>query len=258
MTGESQSAIELDTGQYSRKEIEKYEAVYGHNFISPGGIAAAQEFTALLDLRPGQRVLDVGCGIGGSAFYMAQTYGVQVDGLDLSHNMLTIARERCQALGLTEQVQFIHGNILEFTTPTPYDCVYSRDAFLHIHDKTGLFAVIKEVLKPGGRLLFTDYCCDESEKSLEFAAYIHDRHYALCTVAEYGQILAQAGLTDIHAEDCVAQFIAILEKEAANLATTPLAVETIAELHRSWQNKITRAQRGEQRWGLFQARRPVE
>ena len=43
----------LDAGQYTKSEIKKYEAVYGHNFISPGGLATAQEFTALLALQAG-------------------------------------------------------------------------------------------------------------------------------------------------------------------------------------------------------------
>jgi phosphoethanolamine N-methyltransferase len=251
-----QSASTLDTGQYTRYEIEKYEAVYGRNFVSPGGVAAAQEFTALLALQPGQRVLDVGCGIGGSAFYMAQQYGVQVDGLDLSTNMLALARERCQSLGLTEKVHFLHANILEFTPSYPYDAVYSRDAFLHIHDKAGLFAVIKDALAPGGKLLFTDYCCGEGEKSQDFTDYIQERQYALCTVAEYSRLLAEAGMSTISAEDRLEQFITILEREEANLATTQLDPATVAELRQSWQNKLVRARRGEQRWALFQARRP--
>lgn len=252
----AQSASALDTGQYTRKEIEKYEAVYGRNFISPGGLATAQEFTALLDLQPGQSVLDVGCGIGGSAFYMAQTYGVQVDGLDLSTNMLALAQERCQALGLADQVRFMHEDILEFTPQSQYDCVYSRDAFLHIHDKPRLFAVLKAALAPGGKLLFTDYCCGEGEKSQEFVEYIQDRQYALCTVADYGRLLAQAGLHEIRAEDRVTQFINILEMETTNLSGATLDPATVAELRQSWQNKLIRAQRGEQRWALFQARRP--
>ena len=51
-----------------------------------------------MDLTPGQRVLDVGCGIGGSCFYMAEKYGAEVLALDLSRNMLSIAKERLKQL----------------------------------------------------------------------------------------------------------------------------------------------------------------
>lgn len=46
-----------------------------------------------LDLKPGQKVLDIGCGTGGSAFFMARNYGVDVYGYDLSTNMIGIAQD---------------------------------------------------------------------------------------------------------------------------------------------------------------------
>lgn len=245
----------LDTGQYSRKEIAKYEAVYGRNFISPGGLATAQAFTALLDLQPGMRVLDVGCGIGGGAFYMAQQYGVQVHGIDLSTNMLALARERCHEMGLGSQVTLTHSDILTFTPSTLFDCIYSRDVFLHIHDKVRLFQVLKGCLAPGGQLLFTDYCCGAGEKSPAFADYIHQRQYDLRTVAEYQQLLAQAGFTALRAEDRTDHFIQILQTEVDSLPSERFDPLTLADLRRSWQDKITRAQQGEQRWGLFLAKR---
>ena len=52
-----------------------------------------QKFCQRLDLKPGEKVLDVGCGIGGSAFHMVRQYGVEVRGVDLSTNMITIALE---------------------------------------------------------------------------------------------------------------------------------------------------------------------
>ncbi len=66
----------LENNQYSRDNILCYEKVVGQNFISPGGLDTTMEFVKLLDLKPGQRVLDVGSRIGGSAFYMAKVLDV--------------------------------------------------------------------------------------------------------------------------------------------------------------------------------------
>jgi 2-polyprenyl-3-methyl-5-hydroxy-6-metoxy-1,4-benzoquinol methylase len=55
----------LDGGQYSRSGIALYQAAYGDGFVSPGGADMAAELLAQLQLKPGQQLLDVGCGIGG-------------------------------------------------------------------------------------------------------------------------------------------------------------------------------------------------
>jgi Mycolic acid cyclopropane synthetase len=68
---------------------------------SPCG-AYAQEFVAKLGLQPGERVLDVGCGIGGGDFYMASQHSVYVHGIDLSVNMVLIGLERAQQQNQTQ------------------------------------------------------------------------------------------------------------------------------------------------------------
>lgn len=63
-----------------------------------------------LGLQPDERVLDAGCGVGGSSFYMAQTHGVAVHGVDLSVNMILIALERAAAVNGAGLVRFVlHG-----------------------------------------------------------------------------------------------------------------------------------------------------
>lgn len=56
----------LDDGQYSRNGILRYERIFGETFVSTGGLDTTKEFTAMLDLKPGMKVIDIGCGIGGS------------------------------------------------------------------------------------------------------------------------------------------------------------------------------------------------
>jgi phosphoethanolamine N-methyltransferase len=247
--------ITLDSGQYSRQEIEKYEAVYGRNFVSPGGKATAQEFIALLELKPGMRVLDVGCGIGGAAFYMAQQYGVRVHGIDISANMLEIARERCREMGLEDSITFERGDVLDFDGASRYDRVYSRDVFLHIADKVRLMQILKNSLLRRGKLLFTDYCSGEGDKSESFEKYITQRNYFLRTINEYHILLAQVGFTEIVAQDRTPQFITILERELDNLSSDTFGDSTLAEIRQAWRDKIARARAGEQRWGLFLAQR---
>ena len=62
----------LDQNQYSRKGILRYEKIFGRTYVSVGGETTTKDFTAQLCLAPGMKVLDIGCGTGGSAFYMAR------------------------------------------------------------------------------------------------------------------------------------------------------------------------------------------
>ena len=137
----------LDNHQYTKEGILTYEKVFGHNFVSPGGITTTTQFVAkYLHLEQGQKVLDVGCGIGGSAFHMAFKYGVNVLGIDLSSNMIEIANERL----VKERMRFPAGASVGFELcdatkrnfpENSFDVIYSRDTILHIRDKQRLFEV---------------------------------------------------------------------------------------------------------------------
>lgn len=246
----------LDEQQYTRASIEAYEVVYGPDFVSPGGERCARDLIGLLDLEPGERVLDIGCGLGGSSFLMAREAGASVEGIDLSRNMIAMAEERLSRHGLADRVRFRHGDCLELDGRDPYDALYSREVFLHIHDKPRLFSVLARALRPGGRLLFTDYCCSPPPWSEAFEAYVRQWGYSLHTPEEYAAQVASAGFVDVEALDRTDEFIAIHERELEALGEARLPEGKRRELAAGWQAKIDRARRGEQRWALFRARRP--
>uniref|UniRef100_A0A453FAL0 phosphoethanolamine N-methyltransferase n=1 Tax=Aegilops tauschii subsp. strangulata TaxID=200361 RepID=A0A453FAL0_AEGTS len=129
----------LDNVQYKTSGILRYERVFGQGFVSTGGIETTKEFVDLLDLKPGQKVLDVGCGIGGGDFYMAENYDVHVVGIDLSINMVSFALEH--AIGRKCAVEF---EVADCTTKTypdnTFDVIYSRDTILHIQNFFDVFA----------------------------------------------------------------------------------------------------------------------
>ncbi len=247
---EDHSAL-LDSTQYTRESINKYEKIFGHNFISTGGLDSTREIVKTLNLQAGMKVLDVGSGIGGSAFHMAQEYGVHVHGLDLSHNMLAIALERSQEMNLNSRVIFEFGDILESDADSIYDVIYSRDAFLHIEEKARLFETLKRALKPGGLLFFTDYCWGEGEHSAEFLEYVAQRGYDLHTVKDYGKLIEQAGFVEVQAMDKTELFGDYLRIELEKLPKDG----SMPEIRKSWNEKIVRNQRGEQGWGWFMARK---
>jgi phosphoethanolamine N-methyltransferase len=90
-----------------------------------------KEFVKKLELKEGDRVLDVGCGIGGGDFYMAEEYDVEVVGIDLSINMISLALER--SIGRKCAIEFEVGDCTKMNfPPSSFDVIYSRDTILHI------------------------------------------------------------------------------------------------------------------------------
>ena len=243
----------LDSSQYQEASILQYESIYGEDFVSPGGREVAAELIEGMSLAPGSRVLDVGCGLGGSAFLMARDFGLQVDGIDLSRNMLALAERKLAANGLSNRVRLQWGDCLELDSGEQYDAIYSRDVFLHIADKTLLFERLYAAMRPGGKLLFTDYCCGPKPWSDEFDAYVQERGYSLSTTGEYARFISGAGFEQVRADDLTDRFISIMQAEQARIDVLPIAEAVREKMKFSWQVKVQRAQAGDQRWGLFAA-----
>ena len=243
----------LDNKQYTELSILRYEAVYGNNYISPGGEDMADEFINSLDLCEGLSVLDIGCGLGGPAFRMASKSGVHVHGIDLSANMIRIAKTRLKEKRLNNLVSLSQANCLELKAFEEYHVIHSRDAFLHISNKNRLFKVIRRILVPRGQLGFSDYCLGVTKPSSDFKGYLQERNYSLLNIEDNTTLLRKAGFTDIIAKDKTLLFIKILEKELNNLETAPLKKKDKSLMHKSWKEKLKRAQNKELGWAWFTA-----
>lgn len=243
----------LDSSQYEEASILQYESIYGEDFVSPGGREVALEMIAQMALSPGALVLDVGFGLGGSAFIMASDFNLRVDGIDLSKNMLALAQRKLLAKNLAGKVELRWGDCLDLQCAPIYDAIYSRDVFLHIADKPRLFERLHRVLRPGGQLLFTDYCCGSGPQSDVFSRYVKERAYTLHTPDKYAELIADAGFEAVVVKDETTRFIDILGKELSRIDALDLDETVRSKLSESWCQKIQRASEGEQRWGLFRA-----
>jgi cyclopropane-fatty-acyl-phospholipid synthase len=85
---------------------------------------------AKLDLKPGQRVLDIGCGWGGMALYLHRVAGVDVTGVTLSEEQLKVARRRAAEAGVSDHVRF---DLIDYRAVTgPFDRVVSVGMFEHV------------------------------------------------------------------------------------------------------------------------------
>ena len=139
----------------------------------------------------------------------------------------------------------------------PEQLCFDQCCFCSLQDKPSLFKSFFKWLKPGGKVLISDYCKCPGKPSEEFAAYIKQRGYDLRDVRAYGQMLENAGFHDVIAEDRTDQFLDVLERELAkveknkNEFVSDFSQEDYDAIVNGWKAKLQRSSAGEQRWGLF-------
>lgn len=107
-----------------------------------------------LGLRPGQRLLDIGCGWGGMVLHAARHHGVRAVGVTISEQQAILAQERVRAAGLADRVQ-IRLQDYRDVDDDPFDAVSSIGMFEHVGMERvqAYFGRIRELLRPEGRLL---------------------------------------------------------------------------------------------------------
>jgi SAM-dependent methyltransferase len=121
------------------------------------GREATIELAARASLRRGVRVLDVGCGLGGSARYLAAQHGCEVVGIDLTREYVDTASALAAMVGLERMVEFRQASALELPFEgNSFDVVWTEHVQMNIADKQAFYAEIARVLVPRGRLLFHD------------------------------------------------------------------------------------------------------
>jgi ubiquinone/menaquinone biosynthesis C-methylase UbiE len=121
------------------------------------GRAASEELAARLAPAAGAAVLDVGCGLGGPARMLAATYGSRVTGIDLSAGFVAVANMLSGLAGLADSVACLQADALDLPFgAASFDAVWTEHVAKNIADRPRLYAEIRRVLKPGGRLAVYD------------------------------------------------------------------------------------------------------
>jgi cyclopropane fatty-acyl-phospholipid synthase-like methyltransferase len=123
-----------------------------------GGLAANDALAKAARLEPGQTIADFCAGLAGPARYYATHYGVDVTGIELTPTRVKGANELTKLVGLQDKVRVLEGNVMAVPLPdSSMDAVLSQEAFLHVPDKAKALREAHRILKPGGRLTFTDW-----------------------------------------------------------------------------------------------------
>jgi len=121
------------------------------------GRAATIEAAELANIKTSDLILDVGCGLGGTARFLAEQYQCNVIGIDLTENYISVGKNLTELVGLSDRVHLFQGSALDIPyQDETFDLVWTEHVQMNIANKKRFYSQLARVLKPGGHLLFHD------------------------------------------------------------------------------------------------------
>jgi SAM-dependent methyltransferase len=118
---------------------------------------ATQELAEMLAPRAGERLIDIGSGLGGPGRYLAQVHGCRVSGIDLTMEFVATAIELTRRAGLAGQADFRQGSALDLPYANEsFDLAWSQNVAMNIADRARYYGEMHRVVKPGGRVAIQD------------------------------------------------------------------------------------------------------
>lgn len=183
-----------------------------------GGAPATRRLLDPLGLSAGHRVLDIGCGIGGSARLMTEAYGVSVTGVDLTPEFIETARRLDADLGFRTSYEVASAQELPFGDGA-FDTATMIHVGMNLPDKAALFAEVARVLRPGGVFAVYDVMLFGAHPALPlpWASAMETSHIAAPEV--YRAAGEAAGFEVAHEQVRGAEANAFHAARARNMAT---------------------------------------
>jgi tocopherol O-methyltransferase len=206
-----------------------------HGFFSNGRETPRQAQLQLLDyvsgratIRAGARVLDVGCGYGGTAIYLAQNFQCRVDAVTLSSKQARIARKQIARAGLSARVNVILADVERFQIQGQYDVVWMMESSEHLRDKAGFITRAAGLLQDGGLFMIAAWTGSATEPLVREIAEL-----SVCpgfqTAPDYVAQLQAAGLRSVVNEDLTQSVLRTWEVCRARVARLHIVRRLIPE-----------------------------
>ncbi|HEY7123038.1 MAG TPA: methyltransferase domain-containing protein [Ktedonobacterales bacterium] len=176
---------------------------------------AYRRYLGWLALEPVAAALDVACGAGGPALFLGRVCGCQVEGMDIQGAAIAAANQMAREAGLDSRAHFRQGDASQ---PLPFaaerfDALLCIDAINHLSNRQRVLLEWQRVLKPGGRLLFTDPAIVTGLVSNEELAIRSSNGFFLFTPpGEDERLLQAAGFDLLRQEDSTADVALLAQR----------------------------------------------
>ncbi len=149
------------------------EMLWGDGFLSPGGSEEVAQLLEGIEVN-GKKILDIGCGFGGPSCALVEQHGAEhVIAIDIEEPLIQKARKRASARNLEGRIDFrvVSPGQLPFDDRS-FDLIFSKEAFIHVEDKSALFRECYRVLREGGWIVLSDWFCGKQPFSPEMEAWL--------------------------------------------------------------------------------------
>jgi SAM-dependent methyltransferase len=194
-----------------------------------GGLPATRELANLAAIKPGEAVLDVGCGVGGPARVLTAEHGARVRAVDLSPAYVEIGRALSRKSGIAVTFETANALHLPFADGS-FDMVWTQHASMNIADKPRFYRELRRVLRPDGRLAFHDILAGETPGPLHFPVPWADgpEESFLIAAKDLRALLHLCGFRERLWQDRTAATLAFFARvPAASAAPPPLGIHLL-------------------------------
>jgi tocopherol O-methyltransferase len=227
-----------------------------------------EELADRAEIPRGAKVLDVGCGLGGSAFWLARKLGCSVLGITISPLQKRLAERRARSFGLNDQVRFAvrDANELDFGSES-FDAIWSIECSEHLFEKEGFIRNCARVLRPGGAFgLCTWLAAESSSSTSNSALLVKICSGMLCaslgTFSDYSRWMTESGFAEVRADDLTRQVEKtwdvcqeILRRPAVH-GFLPLMGSQTRQFAAAFGGMRRAYREGAMLYGMFSARKP--
>ena len=253
--------------EYYDNMITMLELIWGEGYMAPGGSGNVEKMLNGIETT-GKRILDIGCGLGGPAFEMANTFGADVVGIDLEAPLIKRAPEAATQLGLQDRCKFhtVKAGSIDFPNQS-FDIVVSSGAITQVKDKAGIFGECYRLLKPGGYLTCYDWTKSEEplSKDMFYWFKMEGLTYALETLEEYKAHLQNIGYIEVKIKDASDWYRHKVRREYELIKGSlyPRMVELLGQKDadhfvENWRAMLVVCEKREMHQGYCRGRRPLK
>ncbi len=194
------------------------------------GMMATREQAEAAAPAEGMHILDVGCGVGGPARYLAETYRCRVTGVDLTAEYVEVATMLSARTGMEGATEFRQANALDlpFADGT-FDMAWTQNVSMNIDDMDRFYAAVFRVLKPGGKFVSADVTAGDGrapDYPLPWA-----REPSISFVSSQDELraaLERAGFGILDWKDTTADAVAAQNNPSQQARRSPLGVALVA------------------------------